>query len=87
MPEGTVYVGRPSPWGNKWRIHDDLGRWLLWDAQTVVDLYRIDVEHMEDFCGGDREAFLAPLRGRDLACWCKLDQPCHADVLLELANR
>jgi hypothetical protein len=30
---------------------------------------------------------LAPLRGRDLACWCPLDQPCHADVLLELANR
>jgi hypothetical protein len=27
------------------------------------------------------------LRGRDLACWCPLDQPCHADVLLELANR
>ena len=30
--------------------------------------------------------WLAPLRGRDLACWCPLDQPCHADVLLELAN-
>ena len=29
---------------------------------------------------------LTPLRGRDLACWCALDQPCHADVLLELAN-
>jgi hypothetical protein len=29
---------------------------------------------------------LAALRGRDLACWCPLDQPCHADVLLELAN-
>lgn len=27
------------------------------------------------------------LRGHDLACWCRLDQPCHADVLLELANR
>jgi hypothetical protein len=26
------------------------------------------------------------LAGRDLACWCPLDQPCHADVLLELAN-
>ncbi|MDQ7877352.1 DUF4326 domain-containing protein [Microbacterium sp. QXD-8] len=26
------------------------------------------------------------LGGRDLACWCPLDQPCHADVLLELAN-
>ena len=26
------------------------------------------------------------LRGRVLACWCPLSQPCHADVLLELAN-
>ena len=29
---------------------------------------------------------IAFLRGHDLACWCPLDQPCHADVLLELAN-
>ena len=29
---------------------------------------------------------LVALRGKDLACWCPLDQPCHADVLLELAN-
>lgn len=28
----------------------------------------------------------AELAGKDLACWCPLDQPCHADVLLELAN-
>ncbi|USH45161.1 hypothetical protein SEA_WHATSAPIECOST_68 [Mycobacterium phage Whatsapiecost] len=28
----------------------------------------------------------AALRGHDLACWCPLDSPCHADVLLELAN-
>jgi hypothetical protein len=28
----------------------------------------------------------AALRGHDLACWCPLDMPCHADVLLELAN-
>jgi Domain of unknown function (DUF4326) len=27
------------------------------------------------------------LHGRDLACWCALDQPCHADVLLEIANQ
>lgn len=26
------------------------------------------------------------LRGKNLACWCDLDQPCHADVLIELAN-
>ena len=29
---------------------------------------------------------LSPLRGKNLACFCPLDQPCHADVLLELAN-
>lgn len=30
---------------------------------------------------------LPALRGLSLACWCRLDQPCHADVLMELANR
>lgn len=30
---------------------------------------------------------VSSLRGKNLACWCPLDQPCHADVLLELANR
>jgi hypothetical protein len=29
---------------------------------------------------------VALLRGQDLACWCPLDQPCHADVLLQIAN-
>ncbi|KMS57958.1 hypothetical protein V473_07255 [Sphingobium cupriresistens LL01] len=31
-------------------------------------------------------AEIANLRGKNLACWCPLDQPCHADVLLEIAN-
>jgi hypothetical protein len=35
----------------------------------------------------NHEHYLGPLRGHDLACWCPLDQPCHADTLLELANR
>ena len=32
------------------------------------------------------DEIIAALTGHDLACWCPLDQPCHADVLLELAN-
>lgn len=32
------------------------------------------------------EAAKDELRGKNLACWCPLDKPCHADVLLELAN-
>jgi hypothetical protein len=33
-----------------------------------------------------RDKAVLALRGKDLACWCPLEQPCHADVLLELAN-
>lgn len=32
-------------------------------------------------------ADLAGLRGKDLACWCPAGRPCHADVLIEIANR
>jgi hypothetical protein len=34
-----------------------------------------------------REDIRESLRGRHLACWCKAGTPCHADVLLEIANR
>lgn len=91
MPPNTVYVGRPSRWGNPWRVDDDLGRGLKWDPETVVALYRHDMNY---FAEGERRGYgfagfshrLAELRGKSLACWCPLDQPCHADVLLELAN-
>lgn len=46
------------------------------------------VSHDEDVAGEEYiAALLEGLRGRDLACWCPAAQPCHADVLLELANR
>jgi hypothetical protein len=84
MPEGAVYVGRPSRWGNRYRTGDfDLGMGRLMDAPAVVECYRAEVMGWNhDY----RLRWIAPLRGKDLACWCPLDQPCHADVLLELAN-
>jgi hypothetical protein len=69
MPDGAVYVGRPTKWGNR---HTFGGRDLC------VRMYRKDWH--------DTDAIRAELRGKDLACWCPLDQPCHADVLLEIAN-
>lgn len=51
----------------------------------AVKLYRHWVDHNAPMNYKDR-AKLA-LRGRDLACWCRLDQPCHVDVLLEIANQ
>lgn len=59
-------------------------------AEIAVQLYRIDLgEMLADNLSTDaplREA-LADLRGKNLGCFCALDQPCHRDVLLDLANR
>jgi hypothetical protein len=46
------------------------------------------VRRYREYLSGHPEllAALSELRAKDLACWCPLDQPCHADVLLELAN-
>ena len=77
MPPNTVYVGRPSRWGN-------LYNWE--DRQASVDAFR---KQWTSFLSEEADA-LPRLRrnlgGKNLACWCRLDQPCHADVLIELAN-
>ncbi len=75
MPPGAVYVGRPTRWGNPWRV-EDLG------AAEAVARYRADL-----FADPSRVVVVRrELGGRDLACWCRLDAVCHADVLLAVAN-
>jgi hypothetical protein len=76
LPEGTIVVSRPTKWGNPHPLA--LGR------AEAVRRYREDL-----FAGRLRvtiEDAKRELRGRDLACYCPLDEPCHADVLLEVAN-
>ena len=84
MPPNTIYVGRPTMWGNRWQIgtwSNTLGRNVETIAEAV-DLYRRLMWTEPHHIAWVREN----LRGHDLACWCNLDQPCHADVLLEIAN-
>lgn len=76
MPENTVYVGRPTKWGNSYKIESEEER------AEAVESFEIEIKMMITRRGLD----LSPLRGKDLACWCPLDKPCHADVLLRLAN-
>lgn len=73
MPENTIRVSRPSPFGN-------------YAGSTRADFER----DLADMSNADRAFYMdrtAELRGKNLACWCALSAPCHADVLLELANR
>lgn len=104
-----VYVGRPTMWGNPFKLGDE----GIHHPSQVVDAYRDIVENLmadwdrhlayvkagqqkrvpfHNFChaykghGAPRLDQIHRLRGKNLACWCPLDQPCHADVLLEIAN-
>lgn len=75
IPDGAIYVGRPTKWGNPFNSAATF-RWWLNTPRPPGDVERDRIL-----------AEIAELRGKDLACWCPLGQPCHADVLLELANR
>ena len=89
MPKGAVYVGRPTKWGNPYNIGDPApitGDPM--DRADVVEAYRFEASCADIFNGAAyTKEVQRVLRGKDLACWCPLDQPCHADVLLDIANR
>jgi len=88
-PEGAVVVSRPSRWGNPWAVGESVTS--RHDAvlafRTHLDARRRPWPGWSDLIGyPDDEEIRSELAGKDLACWCPLGQPCHADVLLELAN-
>lgn len=89
MPEGAIYVGRPTKWGNPWKVAPRTV--VIQGVQVTYDDHDGPVAAFRHYVTHDgasiAEAARTELRGHDLACWCDLDQPCHADVLLELANR
>ncbi len=95
MPEGAIYVGRPSRWGNPYAPDLYRADYPEADAHELRYMATSDFEGLvtgrwDRFDHVDVPSYpraeIARLRGRDLACWCPLDQPCHADVLLEIAN-
>jgi hypothetical protein len=95
----AVLVARRSRWGNPWRVGlvscscrsagecghntfcrptaaEAIAEYRAWLGQAMTVSGKILGDTLRD-----------ELRGRNLACWCKPGAPCHADVLLELANR
>ncbi len=104
LPPNTVYVGRPSRWGNPFPV-GMVGR------EVAIDMYRdlligcfspTPLKHLSDGDFADvyarksifqkrngahaKWAVQTFLRGKNLACWCRPEEACHADVLLEWAN-
>jgi hypothetical protein len=91
MPPGAIYVGRPTDYGNRYIVgevieHVDNRQHLVTNAAHAKRLFAEWIEWQFGHFPSWRESIKRELGGHDLACWCALDQPCHADVLLELAN-
>lgn len=100
MPEGVKYVGRPTRWANPISISGNekdsyslyYGGSLMGAGLTRAQAHTAAVRHYLSLVKPERMD-LSELRGLDLACWCPLEDAdgtplaCHADALLELANK
>lgn len=87
-------VTRPGHWGNPFTIEDTAKRYGLDDAAAQAKAVAL----CGDWLHGTLDKRLSPgdppsrgeirreLAGHNLACWCRPGTPCHADVLIEIAN-
>lgn len=88
MPPNTVKVDRTTKWGNPFVVGSNANPLMLpvKDKRHAFVLYRSLAASNEKLVAAAR----AELRGKNLACWCKREDPyedaCHAAVLLEIAN-
>lgn len=100
MPAGAVYVGRPTLWGNPFvceRVEEAVKAYRMHISMRMTQCFSMGPGKLQFASNLHPNTLhhawpewakenLPSLRGKDLACWCALDKPCHADVLLELAN-
>ena len=70
-----IYIGRPSKWGNPFRVGPDGTR------EEVIEKFLIYILNNKELLNDVRE-----LKDKTLGCWCK-PLPCHGDILAELANQ
>jgi hypothetical protein len=90
----AVSCARPSKWGNPWRARHSAGGWIceatpsgmIIPARDEAEAVDLAVAHYRGWVEPHADVVRTHLRGKNLACWCRLDQPCHAEVLLEIAN-
>ena len=81
IPPDAVYVGRPTKWGNPFKVYPHK-RGGLFAQRIAVESYREYLKEHPELI----EAARKELKDKDLVCWCA-PLPCHADVLLETANK
>lgn len=89
-PDNTVYVGRMTKWGNPFVINPHVKAGSKHPAGITVQTREQAIECYKEMFAQRPDMIKQAqkeLAGKNLACWCPLDKPCHADVLLEVANK
>ena len=90
IPTNTVKVDRSTRWGNPFRqgqseAHPQTGELILVDSKDMaIALFELYLKTKKGVA--IVAAAQVELRGKNLACWCKDGEECHADVLLKIAN-
>ena len=103
MPANTVIVDRRTKWGNPYFVKKKRSLYHVFKvtehgakksiglgAKTQREALAIALNKFRKIITYTLRTspdYLEPLRGKNLACWCKEEAPCHADILIELANR
>jgi hypothetical protein len=101
-PEGAIVVARPSPWGNPYTVAGAIENGFAADEaqarKVTVEFFR---SWLLGLSPGDQDSYrtgsrtydriwmrehLPELTGKALCCWCPTTEPCHAAVLLAIAN-
>ena len=96
MPANTVKVDRTSKWGNPCIVgkHGTREECVQWFALALSGMFVLGMKNPDGTWLADSLIAYSKmakrdrrhLRGKNLACWCPLGAPCHADVLLKIAN-
>lgn len=85
MPPNTVRICRPTFFGNPFKVGVD------GTQSECVEKFKqaLFSGALRNFAFADRPyvGWKTYLRSKNLACWCKLSEPCHGDILLEIVNK
>jgi len=93
-----VYVGRPGKWGNPFKVVGEDGHWFVvndYDEPLATfeerkDAIELCIENYKDYISHEHGLGIVnvfDLKGKNLSCWCKEGDRCHADVLIKISNQ
>lgn len=84
MPPNTIYIGRPSKFGNQNSVcGKERQDYAMAVALYIAELRAVNrIEESKKYI----EMIKKELKGKDVCCWCPLEMPCHGDAVLQIAN-